>query len=52
MKEFFKDLWDVQKNTFGFVKRHPVGYTVFTLGCGLIGAAVAVVHYMIEQKKI
>lgn len=51
MKNFFGDLWNVQKETFGFVKKHPVGYTVFTLGCGLIGAAVTVVPYMIEQKK-
>ena len=51
MKGFFKDLWSLQKESFGFIKKHPVGYAVFTIGSGLIGAAIAVGPYIVKQIK-
>lgn len=51
MKGFFKDLWSLQKESFSFIKKHPVGYTVFVIGSGLIGAAVAVGPYVVEKIK-
>lgn len=52
MKGFFKDLWSLQKESFGFIKKHPVGYAVFIIGSGLIGAAISVGPYIVEQRKI
>lgn len=51
MKGFFKDLWSLQKESARFIKKHPVGYPVFVIGSGLIGAAVAVAPYVVEKIK-
>ncbi len=49
MKEFFKDFWDLQKGSFAFVKKHPVGTTVYTLGCGLIGGLIGIAPVVIDK---
>ena len=51
MKGFFKDLWSLQKESARFIKKHPVGYAAFTIGSGLIGAAIAVGPYVVEKIK-
>jgi len=51
MKEFFRSYWELQKQSFTWVKKHWIGYLIFVGVITLIEWIVIWLLYFKEDKK-
>lgn len=50
-KLFWKDLWELQKGSNKFLKKHWKGYMVFVIGCTVLGYVIPFGVMKIQEKN-